>query len=352
MGFYSVHGLTRSYFTRKVTGYLDYTDRPWRLEPGAMFHPAASAAGWNGGIPVVQTPDGVPMWDSTSIIEHLDASAVRSVLPEDPALRFLAYMLDDFSDEWFYRPAVASRWCYPVNVAASGWQLAQEMSMTMPAPATMIFQMVTQVMTASVPKLGISPGNIETWMNEVYVPWLQVLSAHLDGGVYLLGDRPCIADFALFGANIAHFVADPYCRELADEHGPNVVSHTTRLLLPQLQQFGDWADEHALPETLISVLAEEGRHYLPWVARATVDGSASVEFADGVVEEISTTNFLNEARGILLARYVAARTDKLDAILDRAGVLRYFAGYTDQATAIPDSSSPPQPTDNRPYATN
>ena len=30
---YIVHGLTRSYFTRKVTGYLDYTDRPWRLEP-------------------------------------------------------------------------------------------------------------------------------------------------------------------------------------------------------------------------------------------------------------------------------------------------------------------------------
>ena len=30
---YLVHGLTRSYFTRKVTGYLDYTDRPWRLEP-------------------------------------------------------------------------------------------------------------------------------------------------------------------------------------------------------------------------------------------------------------------------------------------------------------------------------
>ena len=30
---YTVHGLTRSYFTRKVTSYLDFTDRPWRLEP-------------------------------------------------------------------------------------------------------------------------------------------------------------------------------------------------------------------------------------------------------------------------------------------------------------------------------
>lgn len=39
-----VFGLTRSYFTRKVTGYLDYTDRPWRLEPGIREHPAATEA--------------------------------------------------------------------------------------------------------------------------------------------------------------------------------------------------------------------------------------------------------------------------------------------------------------------
>ena len=43
-----VHELTRSYFTRKVTGYLDYTDRPWRLEPMGpepTGHPEAAASG-------------------------------------------------------------------------------------------------------------------------------------------------------------------------------------------------------------------------------------------------------------------------------------------------------------------
>ena len=109
MGPYIVHGLTRSYFTRKVTGYLDYADRPWRLEPCAPHvHSAATEIGWTGGIPVVAGPDGALMWDSTTIIEHLDYSAVagRGVLPDDSTLRFLAYLIDDFSDEWFYRPAV------------------------------------------------------------------------------------------------------------------------------------------------------------------------------------------------------------------------------------------------------
>src|SRR5690606_32352497 len=68
---YLVHGLTRSYFTRKVTGYLDYTDRPWRLEPmPPTHHPAATEAGWTGGMPVVTAPDGELMWHSTTVIEH------------------------------------------------------------------------------------------------------------------------------------------------------------------------------------------------------------------------------------------------------------------------------------------
>ena len=53
---FSVYGLTVSYFTRKVTGYLDYAGIPWRLAPGIGLHLAAREAGWNGGIPVITTP--------------------------------------------------------------------------------------------------------------------------------------------------------------------------------------------------------------------------------------------------------------------------------------------------------
>ena len=52
-----VHGLTVSYFTRKVTGYLDYKGLRWRLEPSIGINPEAQVAGWNGGIPVLTTPE-------------------------------------------------------------------------------------------------------------------------------------------------------------------------------------------------------------------------------------------------------------------------------------------------------
>ena len=350
---YIVHGLTRSYFTRKVTGYLDYTDRPWRLEPCTpTVHPAASEAGWTGGIPVVTAPDGDLMWDSTTIIEHLDLTAPpdRSVLPDDPMLRFVAYLLDDFSDEWFYRPAVGSRWSYPANTGPAGWQITEELSAAAGLPGGLMRPMVVEHMTASLPKLGVTADNIDAWMSEVIVPWFVTLDDHLGEG-YVLGDRPCIADFSVFGANVAHFVGDVYCRELADEHGPKVVAHTHRLMQPQQHSFGDWFDADAVPDSLVAVIAQAGRHYLPWVAQATAEGAATVELAAGVTAEISSSPFLDAARGVMLARYVAARSAELDGLLERAGVLRWFADHTDQATAVPDVSEAARPGDNRPYAT-
>ena len=350
-----VHGLTRSYFTRKVTGYLDHADLPWRLQPGFLDHSEATAAGWNGGIPVVTAPDGTPMWDSTSIIEHLDvgADADTSVLPDHPTLRFLAYLLDDYSDEWFYRPAVGSRWSYPDNTVTAGWQIAEEVSVGRGVPGDVIRPMVVATMTNSLGKLGVSADNIDAWMDHVLVPWLRALDAHLEHHGQLLGDRPCIADFAVYGANAAHFVGDPYCRAIVDEHGPLVVAHTDRLTqaLP-MDPGAAWLDADDLPATLIDVVADAGRHYLPWVAAATVDGAATVELTGGVTTEIASSPFLDRARGIMLARYVEARSDHLDAVLERAGVVRYFADHVDQATAVPDPTPPAQPVDNRPYAVN
>lgn len=351
---YLVYGLTRSYFTRKVTGYLDYTDRPWRLEPGFGQQAAATGAGWNGGIPVVTNPDGALMWDSTSIIEHLDQATPtdRSVLPADPTLQFVAYLLDDFSDEWFYRPAVGSRWSYPANTLTAGWQIAEELSSSLPIPAAFARDRVVETMTASLPKLGVTEDNIDAWMSEVLVPWMRALDVHLAEGGYLLGGRPSIADFAVFGANAAHFMGDPYCRELTDEHGSAAVAHTARLLMPQQQSFGEWFDADDIPDSLVALIAEAGRHYLPWVTEATVAGSATVELADGITADIASTPFLDAARGVLLARYVEARTPQLDGLLERAGVLPFFADAVGRATSIPDVSTASQPTDNRPYAVN
>src|SRR5207245_7647464 len=78
---YRVHGMMQSYFTRKMTGYLDYKGIPWVLRrfPGAS--PEAMASGFPGGVPPVQTPAGEFMWDSTAMIHHLELRFPRAGRP-------------------------------------------------------------------------------------------------------------------------------------------------------------------------------------------------------------------------------------------------------------------------------
>jgi glutathione S-transferase len=345
-----VHGLTVSYFTRKVTGYLDYKGIPWRLRPSIGANPEARAAGWNGGIPVVTTPAGEMIWDSTAVILHLETRYPQpAVLPTDPVLRFLAFLLDDFSDEWFYRHAVGTRWLFEENTISGSWDIAREGSLELPGPIEGTRTLVKEAMTACLPRLGVTPQNIEAWVEGSLRPWLRALAAHVEKHGYLLGGRPSLADFAFFGGNVAHFINDPVCRRMTEEAGQPVVTYTHALMTPRDREFGKWFGIGDVPDTLIALLAEAGRHYLPWVAEATRTGEATVELAEGASAHIATSNFLNQARGILLARYLEARSSQLDEVLERAGILRYFADYTDQATTVPDPVPPPRPADNQPY---
>jgi glutathione S-transferase len=339
----------QSYFTRKMTGYLEYKRIPYLLRRFFGVSEAALAAGFPGGVPAMQTPDGGWMWDSTAMIHHLELRFPQpAVLPSDPVLRFLAYVVEDAADEWFYRCAVGSRWNYEENHSVGGWELARDFTARTPVPCDQAYALTGAHVRASLAPLGVTSENVALWMDDVLRPWLRVVGAHLDAQPYLFGDRPSLADFGLFGGNAAHFVNDPLCRRWTDEDAPAVVRHTNRLIEPEDETFGDWSGTE-VPASMIAALAELGRTYLPWVSRACVDGAADVVFTDGTRVRIAATEFLRDARAVLLARYVSLRDARLDAVLDRAGILSYFAEFTRYAGTVPDYRDPPRPALNRPY---
>ena len=347
---YRVHGMMQSYFTRKMTGYLDYKSIPWlfRRFPGAS--PEAMAAGFPGGVPVVETPGGELMWDSTAMIHHLELRFPQSaVLPADPVQRFLCYVIEDVSDEWLYRPAVGTRWHFAENAAVAGFELARDISVKAPVPCDQAHAAVGAHVRGSCPPLGVTAENIQRWVDDLLRPWMRALGAHLAVRPYLFGERPSLADFALFGGNAAHFINDPACRRWVEEDAPAVVQHTHRLLEPEDQKFGDWDDPGTVAETLVALLGDLLRLYLPWVSRACVDGSADIIFVDGTRTRVSATDFLRAARATLLARYVELRCARLDAVLERAGILQYFAEYVGYAGPVPAFRDPPRPVLNRPF---
>jgi glutathione S-transferase len=272
------------------------------------------------------------------------------VLPDDPVQRFLCYVLEDAADEWLYRPAVGTRWHFPENAAVGGFELARDISVRMPLPCDQAHFGVGEHVRSSCPALGVTAENIQHWVDGVLRPWMRLLGAHLAERPYLFGDRPSLADFALFGGNVAHFVNDPLCRRWTDADAPAVVQHTHRLLEPEDQPFGGWDTSGDAPPTMIALLAELGRVYLPWVGRACVEGGADVVLAPDVRVTVRSTEFLRDARATLLARYVALRSPALDTALDRAGILGFFADAVSHAGTIPDHREPPRPALNRPFA--
>ena len=349
---YRVFGLHQSYFTRKMTGYLDHKEVAWRLHRAGGVPPELAARGFPGGIPAVETPDGELMWDSTAMIEHLEKRFDGCpVLPEDPVLLFLCHLLDDVCDEWIYRPAVGSRWYVDENTNTGGWELGREMSVALPVGADQAHAMAAAFVRSSCGPLGVTAENIQSWIDEVLRPWFRVLGRHLamPATPYLFGGRPSLADFAVFGGCAAHFTNDRACRRWMDEDAPALVAHTHRILEPPAERFGSWLPSGDVPDTLVAILAEAGRHYLPWVAAATMRGEAELVFASGARTSIRASEFLKEARSILLGRYRALRCDELDAVLERAGIRRFFADHVSEAASVPEWTYPPRPKLNRPY---
>jgi glutathione S-transferase len=345
---YRVHGMMQSYFTRKMTGYLDYKGIPWLFRRFPGVSPESAAGGFPGGVPVVETPLGEFMWDSTRMIHHLEVRFPEpAVLPADPVLRFLCYLVEDAADEWLYRPAVGTRWFFPENAAVGGFELARDIAVQMPLPCDQAHAGVGAHVRSSCPPLGVTADTIQLWVDDVLRPWLRVLGAHLAERPYLLGERPSLADFALFGGNAAHFTNDPLCRRWTDEDAPAVVAHTHRLLEPGDQRFGDW--DGSPSDGLIALLAELGTRYLPWVSRACVDGVADVVFANDTRVPVRATEFLRDARATLLARYAALRSERLDAVLAETGILPFFADHVAEAGSIPDPRELPRPALNRPF---
>lgn len=347
---YRLYGCTQSYFTRKLQAYLDYKRIPYLFRPFFGGNAAVVAAGWPGGIPAAQTPEGECMWDTTAVMHHLERRFVdRSILPPDPVARFLDYVIEDVCDEWLYRPAVGSRWYCEENTRVGAWELAREATREMPLSADDAITIMMAHMRSSCPRLGVTAENIQSWIDEVIHPWLRALGAHLAARPYLFGARPSLGDFAAFGGNAAHFTNDPLCRRWVQEDGPAIIAHTHRLLQPEDESCGAWAAADDVPPTLIDLLADAGRLYLPWVSQATREGSAPLRFTSGEPITIEATAFLVDARATLLARYVEHRCARLDAVLERAGILPYFADFTAQAGTIPDYTAPPRPTLNRPF---
>jgi glutathione S-transferase len=283
-------GGTASPYTRKMVSLLRYRRIPYSItwgdpagildgmgieKPKPTFHPTFLFKGDDGGLQ--------PTCDSSPIIRRLEAMYPgRSVLPTDPALAFVDFLIEDFGDEWCTKYMFHYRWYPAPDAENAGTLLPLGMDVTLPAAMLATFK---QVFTErQVGRLYVVGSNDTTApvIDASYRRYLAAMEAHLAQQPFMLGKRPGAGDFAMFGQLTQLVGFDPTPRAIAHELSPRTVAWVDRMedqcgLEPQ---DSDWVRLEDSPATLQGLLSEVGRVYVPALlanARAVAAGEKSWE---------------------------------------------------------------------------
>ena len=283
-------GGTGSPYTRKMVALLRYRRIPNSItwgdpaqvldkmgidRPKLAFHPTFLFAGENGALNA--------QCDSTPIIRHLEQEVSgRSVLPTDPALAFINYLLEDFGDEWCTKYMFHYRWYPEADADNAGTLLPVGMGVTLPTEAWKQFK--TMFSQRQIDRLHVVGSNDVTApiIDASYRRLLALLEAHFENLPYLLGARPGSGDFAVFGQFTQLVGFDPTPRAIAHEVSPRTVAWIGLMedqcgLQPQ---DSDWSVLEELPASLKGILTEVGRVYVPALlanARALAVGEKTWE---------------------------------------------------------------------------
>ena len=156
------------------------------------------------------------------------------------------------------------RWRYQPDAWSTAERIAQQM---MGAQGTLaVAQARAAVAERMMGRLGFVGSNDRTQplIEASFAKALGLIDAHLASRPYLLGGRPAMADFGLWG-QLYEAATDPTPGAIMRASAPNVMAWIQRMLSPEAK--GDFEALQALAPTLMPLLTREvGALFLPWSA--------------------------------------------------------------------------------------
>ncbi|MCA9563752.1 MAG: glutathione S-transferase N-terminal domain-containing protein, partial [Myxococcales bacterium] len=125
MATYRHYGWPVSPYSGKTRAYLKYKDVNFDdIESNLVqLYTAHHRKVGRPVMPVVHTPEGTVLQDTTEIIDWFESRfPSRSVYPESPVQTTMALLIELLADEWLPLIALHSRWNNPKN---SAWAVAE-----------------------------------------------------------------------------------------------------------------------------------------------------------------------------------------------------------------------------------
>jgi len=328
---YRIFGAEMSPYSVKVRSYFRYKtiSHQWILRN------AASQAEYEKHarmpiIPLVVTPEGTGIQDSTPIIEAMEKLYPEpSINPDDTVANFISALIEEFGDEWGNKWMFHYRWACDVDQISSAGRIAR---MRGPKASEQEHEaFASKVRARMVDRVWFVGSNAVTapQIEAGFLEMLGLLDSHLANRPYLFGGRPAFGDFGLWG-QIYQMWTDPTAGAIIGGGAPNVLDWVHRMLWPKAEgQFEAWT---TLAPTLMPILTEQvGRQFMPWTcANEKALAQAREEFSVTLGDRIWTQKpqkYHARSLGMLRARYGGV-ADKaaLDPVLEAAGCLAGLRG--------------------------
>ena len=257
----TVYGSKISYFTGKLEAYLRYKEIPYHFQAMTTEYLNRIVPEKTGAqqMPAVEFADGRWATDTTPLIEWLEGEYVQcSVIPEDPLQAYVCRLIEDYADEWLWRPAMHYRWSHYKDRQLLATVIVDELFQDVTAPAWLKRWKIRRRQKSNfVDKDGVTAGT-RAHVEQGYLRILAILENIFYSRPFLFGDRPTLADFGLFGPMFRHFAQDPTPSEIMRETAPAVYEWVGRMwnakasklpgklvmgvpvdVLPLLQEIGD-----------------------------------------------------------------------------------------------------------------
>ncbi|WP_420589794.1 glutathione S-transferase family protein [Bacterioplanoides sp.] len=255
-----------SYFSGKIEAYLKYKGIPHQAQDIDYFNlnEIAHATGVKK-VPAIKTHDNLWLYDSTPMMQWFETRYPQvPILPQDPALRFLTLLLEDYGDEWLWRPAMWWRWVPKASRLSVGWGLGNSLFnrfIARPVGWYFGFRQLHEWLWHD----GVDKSNADT-VRDMLFREFEFLEPLLEQQPYLMGSHPSAADFGFFASMFRHFGNDPVSAEVMRRQAPNTYEWTARLWnakphkLASQQQWAEPAAEFWQP--LFKRITED---YLPYL---------------------------------------------------------------------------------------
>jgi glutathione S-transferase len=341
-----VHGSSASYYTGKIEAYLRAKGIAYRLEPfcESSMRRAARHTGITQ-IPQVECPDGSWLVDTTLIIEHLErVHPEPRVTPRDPTVAFVSVLLEDYADEWLWRPAMHYRWSFPETARLMSGRLAEHVSERR-APEWLKRRFWRHRQYGTFVRGDGVTAATRAAVEASYVDTLDTLEAIFQARAFVLGARPTEADFGFFASMFRHFHCDPTPSRIMHDRAPAVQEWIGRMWNLRPDRFATEPFPERLPSDLAKLLGDVASIYLPYLdanAAAYAGGKKRVRYSvQGVTFDEPTKPYRVWCRDRLhhcLASLDAAARTEVAQVLGSPEVLARLA--TPSPKPAPDVVGP------------